>query len=137
MNRSEITRVLPHDGSMVLLDRIDSWSEREIVCATRSHLDPDNPLRRRGRLPVICGVEYAAQAMALHGALIAGSKSRPGVLASVRKASWSTDQLDDSAGELAVRAEVLMAGEDRSMYAFCLKSGDRDLLAGEAAVFLL
>ena len=137
MNRSEITRMLPHDGSMVLLDRIASCGEREIVCATRSHLDPDNPLRRRGLLPVVCGVEYAAQAMAVHGALNAGSRARPGVLASVRKVSWSTDRLDDVAGELAVRAEVLMAGQDRSIYAFRLQSGDADVLTGEAAVFLL
>ena len=37
---------------------------------------PDHPLRAHGRLGVACGVELAAQAMAVHGAL---SPTRPSV----------------------------------------------------------
>ena len=36
-----------------------------------SHRAADNPLRAHGRLGAACGIEYAAQAMAVHGALLA------------------------------------------------------------------
>ena len=47
-----------------------------------------NPLRAHDRLSAACGIEYAAQAMAVHGALCAGldgqQTPRNGLLASVR-----------------------------------------------------
>ena len=39
--------------------------------------DPANPLRAEGRLGAAAGIEYAAQAMALHGSLLAGEGSAP------------------------------------------------------------
>ena len=137
IGRSEIARLLPHAGSMVLLDRVASWSETEIECRTESHGDPGNPLRRDGRLPVICGVEYGAQAMAVHGALLAGTEARPGRLASLRKVTWSVERLDRLAGALAVRARVLMSEPNSSIYAFSLLGEGEEVMAGQAAVFLL
>ena len=137
IGRDEIARLLPHAGSMVLLDGVASWNEREIVCSTRSHRDPENPLRRGGALPAVCGAEYGAQAMAVHGALLAETQARPGVLASLRKLRWSVDRLDDLSGELSVRAEVLMADANSSIYAFALADHGQEVMAGQAAVFLL
>ncbi|MCU7895697.1 MAG: hypothetical protein KZQ62_12805 [Candidatus Thiodiazotropha sp. (ex Lucinoma aequizonata)] len=37
---------------------------------SNSHLNQDNPLRRTESLSSINGIEYAAQAMALHSSLI-------------------------------------------------------------------
>ena len=136
-DRAEIARLLPHDGAMVLLDGVVSCSETGILCRTRSHLDPENPLRRADGLPAPCGVEYGAQAMALHGALRGAAAARPGVLASVRKVHWAVDRLDCLEGELLVRAEVLLADGDRSIYAFALEDGKQEVMAGQAAVFLL
>lgn len=137
IDRGEIARLLPHAGSMVLLDRVVSWTETEILCRTESHRDPNNPLRRDGALPVICGVEYGAQAMAVHGTLAADTAARSGVLASLRKVTWSVERLDSLAGTLSVRAEVLMADANRSIYAFTLHGEGEEVMAGQAAVFLL
>jgi predicted hotdog family 3-hydroxylacyl-ACP dehydratase len=62
---------LPHAGRMCLLDRLESWDNESIVCVAVSHRDPGNPLRSHECLPAVGGVEYAAQAMALHGSLLA------------------------------------------------------------------
>ena len=43
------------------------------AAAARRHRVSDNPLRSHGRLGAACGIEYAAQAMAVHGALVAAS----------------------------------------------------------------
>jgi len=121
---------------MVLLDSVAAWSEGEIDCRTRSHLRPDNPLRRGGRLAAVCGVEYGAQAMAVHGGLLAGGE-RPGYLASLRDVALYTDRLDTVEDELAVRATVLLLEPNRLVYAFAVDAGDRPLLGGRAAVFLI
>ena len=55
---------------MCLLEGVSSWDERSIRCIAVSHRDPGNPLAADGHLGAACGVEYAAQAMAVHGALL-------------------------------------------------------------------
>jgi len=84
LGRAEIAARIPQAGRMCLLDRVLGWDERHIECAAESHRDADNPLRERGGLPVWAGVEYAAQAAAVHGALVAANaQARAGVLAKV------------------------------------------------------
>ena len=90
LDRDAIARLVPHAGAMCLLDRALSWDAEGIACEADRHRDPANPLRRDGRLPAICGVEYALQAMALHGALLApgGAAAQPaGYLSSLRDVS--------------------------------------------------
>ncbi|OZA11509.1 MAG: 3-hydroxylacyl-ACP dehydratase, partial [Hydrogenophilales bacterium 17-62-8] len=98
---------LPHQGSMCLLDRVDSWDTQHIQCSASSHRAPDNPLRAHGRLGAACGIEYAAQAMAAHGALLAAADSAPrvGYLASVRAVELKVTRLDDIAADLRIEAE--------------------------------
>ncbi|MCK7498102.1 MAG: hypothetical protein MZW92_50905 [Comamonadaceae bacterium] len=72
MNRDQICARLPHGGHMCLLERLESFDAEAIRCRARSHRDADNPLRSNGQLHAVCGVEYAAQAMALHATLTAG-----------------------------------------------------------------
>ena len=57
------------DGTYEVL----SWDATRIRCRSATHRSPDNPLRLHGRLGAACGIEYAAQAMAVHGALVAAS----------------------------------------------------------------
>ena len=71
MNRDAICARLPHAGRMCLLERLAAWDSESIVCHATSHRDADNPLRSGGRLHAVTGVEYAAQAMVLHGSLLA------------------------------------------------------------------
>ena len=47
-----------------------------IRCVARGHRDADNPLRAGGELPALCGIEYAAQAMAAHGRTLGGGRAR-------------------------------------------------------------
>ncbi|HUU72054.1 MAG TPA: hydroxymyristoyl-ACP dehydratase [Burkholderiales bacterium] len=70
---SRIRDLIPHAGAMCLLERVIEYDDASICCEARSHLDVDNPLRHNGRLSTLCGIEYAGQAMALHGALRAGA----------------------------------------------------------------
>ena len=127
---------IPHQGSMCLLDRVLAWDARHIVCAASSHRDPDHPLRAHGRLGASCGIEYAAQAMAVHGALLAGEDAaRPavGYLVSARGVQCEVERLDDVAGELSVQASCVMSNGNNILYEFSVSAGPRRLLAGRAA----
>jgi len=136
LTRDAIAALLPHDGAMVLLDRALAWDENSIACSAGSHRDPDNPLRRRGGLFAVCGAEYAAQAMALHGALRDGTASRPGLLASLRSVKLYADRLDTIPGDLTVAAECLLRRPDGFIYGISLSGAGRLLLEGQASVVL-
>jgi predicted hotdog family 3-hydroxylacyl-ACP dehydratase len=142
IDKRDIARLIPHAGAMCLLDGVLSWSATQIRCVSESHRAMDNPLRRDGRLRAPCGVEYAAQAMAIHGALTAGETAgvnppRVGYLASLRAVTVHADRLDQLPGPLAVEAERLGGNADRAIYGFTLRYADRVLLNGRAAVALV
>src|SRR5580658_11189609 len=73
LDHNWIEQHIPHKGRMCLLDEVLSWDATRIRCRSATHRSPDNPLRQHGRLGAACGIEYAAQAMAVHGALVAAS----------------------------------------------------------------
>ena len=138
LNHAEIAARIPHQGKMCLLDAVTAWSESQIHCRAISHRDPANPLRAAGRLGAANGIEYAAQAMAIHGALLANSGDRPrqGYLTSVRSVTLHVAQLDDLTGELNVQAERMSGDNNNILYQFSLSHAGRCLLEGRAAVVL-
>ncbi len=142
LNRAEIARRIPHQGSMCLLDRVVRWDNERIECESGTHRALDNPLRSHGRLGIACGIEYAAQAMAVHGALLgevggpAGQAPRAGYLASVRGVGFHASRLDDVAGELTVRAERVMGDANSIVYSFEVACDERKLLDGRVTVVL-
>ena len=129
---------LPHAGAMCLLDDVLAWDASHVVCSADDQRRPDHPLRQFGRLGAACGIEYAAQAMAVHGALLAPAQGgvRPGMLISARSVQLHVDRLDDLPQPLQVRAERLQASEDLLIYGFSLHSAGRLLLQGRASVLL-
>ncbi len=134
-----IRSLIPHGGAMSLLDEVASWTGDAIQCRTRSHLAPDNPLRRSGRLACICGVEYGLQAAALHGALAAGGVAQPaGYVASLRAVELGAARLDDpAAGTLLVSATLDRAETAGLIYQFFLGATDgRRLMSGRASIIL-
>jgi predicted hotdog family 3-hydroxylacyl-ACP dehydratase len=137
LEHAAIAALVPHAGSMCLLGRVLGWDADSIRCSATSHRAADNPLRRGAMLPAVCGVEYALQAMAVHGALTgAEGPQPPGYLASLRNLVLGVARLDDVEGELQVEATAL-AREARSfVYMFQVSGGGRALLSGQAAIIL-
>lgn len=132
-----IAQLVPHHGSMCLLDRVLSWDTHNIQCETERHIMVRNPLRRDGCLPAICGVEFALQAMALHGALSAeGSPQRAGFVSSLRDIEIMVQRLDDITASLLVMAQAVVAEANGFIYRFAISANGRDLLSGQAAVIL-
>jgi predicted hotdog family 3-hydroxylacyl-ACP dehydratase len=122
---------------MCLLDEVLSWDAASIRCRATSHRLADNPLRAHGRLGAACGVEYAAQAMAVHGAIMAdaaGTRARAGLLTSVRNLVLSVIRLDDLDTDLIASAARLAGDEGSTLYEFTVSSGGLELLSGRASI---
>lgn len=139
LDRNWIAAHIPHQGSMCLLDKVESWGQEKIICHATSHRAQDNPLRSHGQLGIACGIEYAAQAMAVHGALLAPADDSPpkaGYLVSVRGVNMLVLRLDDVAGDLVIEAACIMAGENNMLYQFSVHADDKLLLSGRAAVVI-
>jgi predicted hotdog family 3-hydroxylacyl-ACP dehydratase len=140
LNAAQIAKLIPHQGDMCLLDRVAHWDAAGIRCFANSHRLLTNPLRENGVLHAVCGVEYAAQAMAVHGTLLSGQSDKPprgGRLASVRSVELSASRLDDVDGELEVSATQLMGDENSMVYEFTVTAAARTLLTGKATVVLV
>jgi len=138
LGKEEIANLIPHSGNMCLLDGVIGWDEAGIRCISTSHTDAANPMARNGRLSAICGLEYAAQAMAVHGGLAGDVEAQPrmGLLVSVRNLVCRTDRLDRYEGPLIVRAGRLFGERERVIYEFSLHVGDSELMAGRATAVL-
>jgi predicted hotdog family 3-hydroxylacyl-ACP dehydratase len=139
LSRDVILGLVPHQGSMCLLDEVISWDAARIHCRSRSHLAVDHPLRLGGRLHAVHLCEYGAQAMAVHGGLLArqaGSRARPGLLVSLRGVTLQRRRVDAS-GALDVEAELLMDSPTSWQYAFRVSRDGQPLADGRAAVMLL
>jgi predicted hotdog family 3-hydroxylacyl-ACP dehydratase len=133
---------------MCLLDEVLDWNAGQIRCRTASHRAPDNPLRAHDRLSVLCGIEYAAQAMALHGALAGGAMHagvvgapQLGLLAGIRAVRCSVPRLDDVESDLIcevthVAGDDLTALYEFALYESALHDRGRMLLGGRASVVL-
>ena len=142
--REGIAALIPHGGSMCLLARLDGWDAQRIVCTATNHRDADHPLRTHSGLMSPCAIEYAAQAMALHGALIgqeAGTVVSPGFLASARGVQLHVLRLDDLPGmdqgdELRITATRQSGDARQILYAFEVSHAGRPVAEGRAAVVL-
>jgi predicted hotdog family 3-hydroxylacyl-ACP dehydratase len=129
--------LIPHQGSMCLIDEVIAWDEENIHACSRSHRSAENPLRSDGRLRAVHLCEYGAQAMAVHGALVAraaGGAATPGLLVALRAVELFVDRFDDLPGALDVRAEKLLGDASGRQYAFRVEHAGALLAAGRAAV---
>jgi predicted hotdog family 3-hydroxylacyl-ACP dehydratase len=137
LDKAGIAGLIPHEGSMCLLEGVLTWDATTITCVASSHLSADNPLAVDGRLDAVCGVEYAAQAMAVHGGLTNHvRRPRAGYLASLRDVVCCVERLDLLEGQLRVIAELLIADGPRVIYRFELTCDAKPVLSGRAAVVI-
>jgi predicted hotdog family 3-hydroxylacyl-ACP dehydratase len=135
--KADWSRLIPHAGTMCLLDEIVAWDDTSIHMRSGSHRRPDHPLLSDGHLRALHLCEYGAQAMAVHGGLVAqaaGACAAPGFLVSLRDVELRVERFDGLAGDLDVHAERLLGGEGSWQYAFRAEHDGVVLASGRAAV---
>ena len=101
-----IEEVVPHRGSMLLVERVLAWDSEHATVAARPQ--GDAWYAEDGAMPSWIGIELMAQAIAAHVGLVARSKGeapKPGVLLGTRQ--FRASRTHFMAGvELMVKARV-------------------------------
>ena len=133
-----LAELLPHAGRMRLIDRVISCDDDRIVCEADSHRSANHPLAIYGELAAVCGLEYGAQAMAIHGALAAGMRARPrvGYIVAAHELTWSVPRLDTLAAPLTIEARREFGSDNQVSYAFTIRTGALEVMRGRAGVVL-
>jgi predicted hotdog family 3-hydroxylacyl-ACP dehydratase len=129
--------LIPHRGAMCLIDEIVAWDSENVHARSRSHRSAENPLFCDGRLRAVHLCEYGAQAMAVHGGLVAcaaGGIAKPGFLVALRAVELFVDRFDDLPDALDVHAAKLLGDENGWQYAFRIEHAGALLATGRAAV---
>ena len=135
LDRAWIERHIPHHGRMCLLDEVMEWTAHSIRCRTATHRLPDHPLRSQGRLGSAGGIEYAAQAMAVHGALTGGTgRPEAGFLAGLRDVRLHVLRLDGIDSDLICDAALVAGDRGTALYEFVLWAEAKRLVSGRATV---
>jgi len=150
LNREEIERRLPHAGVMSLLDKIIQADETTLTAQAVSYRDADNPLRVNGKITMVNGIEYAAQAMAVHGALVlekkqeenkAELKSSQGYIATVRNIELNSPYFPEadpsSSAALLIKVKQLMSDQNGFTYQFDIHYEQQQLISGRITIFLI
>lgn len=139
LTRTDWIDLVPHRGRMALIDRVLGYDGERIHAQSDNHRAADHPLRRGGRLGAVHLCEYGAQAMAVHGALVAraaGGLAHPGLLVALRAVDVRAARLDDLPGPLDIHAERIQADAAAWLYRFEVRHGGAMLAGGQAMVKL-
>jgi predicted hotdog family 3-hydroxylacyl-ACP dehydratase len=130
--RAQIERLVPHAGAMCLLDAVTAWDASHIACSSAAP-GPAHPLAREGGVPAVAACEYAAQAVAVHGALLDGVQdARDGMLAKLADVELRVPFFPP--GAVTVRAELLGRLAAGCLYAFDVASPGQAVASGRLIV---
>jgi predicted hotdog family 3-hydroxylacyl-ACP dehydratase len=136
--QSHWSELIPHAGTMQLLDRVLDWDDKTLHAVAERHHAYDHPLSDALQLHAVHLAEYGAQASAVHGALLALAQGdvrmRPGRLVSLRNVQLAVEYVDLSRGHLDVQAECLFADASGAQYVFQIDQADQRLASGRVAV---
>ena len=135
----DISHLIPHRGAMCLLDGIEAWDDTHIICRATSHHRQDHPLRDDSGLRALCGIEYGAQAIAAHAALLGGldpCSLASGVLASARDVTTTRSHLDNVPGPLTIRAMLVLTHDQGSIYDVLITGDGEAVLTGRLSVMI-
>jgi predicted hotdog family 3-hydroxylacyl-ACP dehydratase len=133
-SRKEIESRLPHAGPMCLLDEVVDWDGDRITCIAVAGA-AGHPLAREGGIPAIAAAEYAAQATAMHGALLENTDTpRPGMLAMLKKVSLPEAWLPCDGTRITVNATLIGRSDAGCLYGFTVKAAERLVSDGQLMI---
>jgi len=125
---------------MCLVDEVVEWDRNSVRCRASNHRQAGNPLRVGDELPAICALEYAAQAFALHGLLVAeefgeqAPDSSRVFVAFIKELDLHVMRLDDCDGDLRIHGQVVFRQSGSAVYRFEIRDVTRLLVSGQVGL---
>ena len=133
----DLCDLIPHSGDMCLLESVQAWDKKFVRCQTATHRRADNPLRSHDQLAVVHALEYGAQAVAVHGGLLAHENNQripPGYLAAIRNAEFTVQRLDTIKSDLIIEARQLAADGGNLIYSFSIAAEGDIIVSARATI---
>ncbi len=137
IDKKTLCGLIPHSGSMCLLESVESWDKSGIKCVASNIHDPDHPLRFQGKFTALAALELGAQAMAVHGGLLANCGDETisqGYLAALRNVTLGRMTLDQVTAPILIDASRLMGDRTIQVYRFRVHSENQLLVSAKATV---
>lgn len=139
IDRQAIAQLIPHTGTMCLLDAVQAWDEQSIHCVTGSHRRPDNPFLEPG-LPLDAAIliEYGAQAAAVHAALLQQGMAGQGTayLGAIKNLQLYQPQVDGAIELLTVRARCELNSQEGAIYQIDCGAEDQAIISARVVLVL-
>jgi predicted hotdog family 3-hydroxylacyl-ACP dehydratase len=141
LEKHQIEGLLPHAGTMFLLERVVAYDREQITCSTRSHVHPANPLRHGDCLPAHVAIEYAAQAAGIHGGLLnrdlfPDAPAQMGYLAVISNTQWQVERLDNLPEELIIHAHRTAVTPGGRAYRVRMEHAGNVIMSGDIIIAL-
>lgn len=125
-----VSSLVPHDGAMCLIEDVLRYDPEVISCRASFHIG-SHPLERNGVLPSAVTIEYAAQACAIHGALLEKKgHSKPGYLAKIKSTELSVGVLKQAHAPLTIHARRIGSTTQGCLYSFQVQGPQCSLATG-------
>ena len=137
MDKQTIEQLIPHAGTMVLLDEVIHYDEHSLRATTKTHRDVNHPLRHEGQLLTLNLIEYAAQAMAVHLGVMASDAqhSAGGYLVQATAVKLYRQLLDEVIGMITIEVTRAQVGIHGGVYLFSAREREDKLACGRLSVF--
>lgn len=138
LDKAGIDRLIPHAGSMCLLDEVQQWDSERIVCISTSHFDSANPMLDDGRLGAAALVEYGAQAAAVHAGLIdAGiGDGRTALIGAIKALKIIRREVDPGVEVLVVAAQCVLNSNDGAIYQIEVGAADAPVIRARVVMLI-
>lgn len=131
-----IEQVIPHRGTMRLIDRLLAWDSDTVAVELR--VPAESPFHQDGGVPAWVGVEYMAQAIAAWAGCHARGQGRTppiGFLLGTRRYDSAVERFD-SGRVLRVEARRELLGENGlGVFACRILAGEEELATANVSVF--
>lgn len=127
IDHAAISQLIPHTGNMVLLDEITHWNSDSITAKVLAKSLLDNPLIEESdnnTFNSLLLIEYAAQAAAVHAALLASGlgEQRPAYIGATKNIIMQQKTVEPTC-PITIDAEMLLANANGAIYQIeCLQN---------------
>ena len=135
-NKKEFIHRIPHSGKMFLIDKVLSFDEKTLFAETKTHIDSENPLLENNILSSMNGIEYAAQAVAIHKSFVDKCTQKEGYLISVRGVKTYVEDLVNTKESLQINVKSLLSNNENATYSFTIIAGKQLLLEGRLTILI-
>lgn len=131
MNHAQIVALIPHGESMCLLDEVVSWDANQLHARSNHFATSTNPLFEDEQLDSILLIEYAAQAAAIHAALLQSGlgDKRPAYIGAVKNIELLA-AISNNHSPLDMQVECLLSSSSGAIYQAAVSQSNKTLLRG-------